>query len=164
MQYDLQYAIAPAHRRVLVLGAGGGTDTQVAVLNGAEQVDAVEIDPMLVKISGEFNASGIYANPKVRIHIDDARAFLRRSPGGYDMVLFGFLDSQALFSSMANIRLDGYIYTVQSMQSAFRLLNHNGVLSLSFMAGHDWLARKLVRMVALARARCLRSMKVRGRS
>lgn len=150
MQYDLPYAIAPAHRRVLVLGAGGGTDTQVAVLNGAEHVDAVEIDPMLVKISGEFNASGIYANPKVRIHIDDARAFLRRSPGGYDMVLFGFLDSQALFSSMANIRLDGYIYTVQSMQSAFRLLNDNGVLSLSFMAGHDWLARKLVRMVALA--------------
>ena len=36
------------------------------------------------------------------------------------------------------------------MQSAFRLLNDNGVLSLSFMAGHEWLARKLVRMVALA--------------
>ena len=51
---------------------------------------------------------------------------------------------------MANIRLDGYIYTVQSMQSAFRLLNDNGVLSLSFMAGHEWLARKLVRMVAIA--------------
>jgi SAM-dependent methyltransferase len=150
MQYDLPYAIAPAHRHVLVLGAGGGTDTEVAVLNGAEQVDAVEIDPMLVKISGQFNASGIYANPKVHIHVDDARAFLRRSPGGYDMVVFGFLDSQALFSSMANIRLDGYIYTVQSMQSAFRLLNDDGVLSLSFMAGHDWLARKLVRMVAVA--------------
>jgi SAM-dependent methyltransferase len=150
MQYDLPYAIAPAHRHVLVLGAGGGTDTEVAVLNGAEQVDAVEIDPMLVKISGQFNASGIYANPKVQIHVDDARAFLRRSSGGYDMVVFGFLDSQALFSSMANIRLDGYIYTVQSMQSAFGLLNDNGVLSLSFMAGHDWLARKLVRMVAVA--------------
>jgi hypothetical protein len=33
------------------------------------------------------------------------------------------------------------------MQSAFRLLNDDGVLSLSFMAGHEWLARKLVRMV-----------------
>jgi hypothetical protein len=150
MQYDLPYAIAPAHDHVLVLGAGGGTDTEVAVLNGAEQVDAVEIDPMLVKSSGQFNASGIYANPKVHIHVDDARAFLRRSSGGYDMVVFGFLDSQALFSSMANIRLDGYIYTVESMQSAFHLLNDNGVLSLSFMAGHEWLARKLLRMVAEA--------------
>ncbi len=150
LQYDLPYALAPAHRRVLMLGAGGGTDTQIAVLNGAEQVDAVEIDPMLVKLSNRFNASGIYENSKVHVHVEDARAFLRRSSGGYDMVVFGFLDSQTLFSSMSNIRLDGYIYTVQSMQSAFRLLNDNGVLSLSFMAGHEWLARKLVRMVALA--------------
>jgi hypothetical protein len=149
-QYDLPYALAPSHRRVLMLGAGGGTDTQIAVLNGAEQVDAVEIDPMLVKLSNRFNASGIYENPKVHVHVEDARAFLRRSSGGYDMVVFGFLDSQTLFSSMSNLRLDGYIYTVQSMQSAFRLLNDNGVLSLSFMAGHDWLARKLVRMVTLA--------------
>ncbi len=150
VQYDLPYALAPEHRRVLVLGAGGGTDTEVAVLNGAQQVDAVEIDPMLVKLSGQFNASGIYENPKVRVHVDDARAFLRRSEGGYDMVVFGFLDSQALFSAMSNLRLDGYIYTVQSMQSAFRLLNDSGTLSLSFMAGHEWLARKLVRMVEVA--------------
>ena len=150
VQYDLPYALAPVHRRVLMLGAGGGTDTEIAVLNGAEQVDAVEIDPMLVKLSGRFNASGIYENPRVHVHVEDARAFLRRSSGGYDMVVFGFLDSQTLFSSMTNIRLDGYIYTVQSMQSAYRLLNENGVLSLSFMAGREWLARKLVRMVALA--------------
>jgi hypothetical protein len=150
VSYDLPYALAPAHARVLVLGAGGGTDTEVAVLNGAEQVDAVEIDPMLVSISRQFNASGIYENPKVRVHVDDARAFLRRAPGGYDIVLFGWLDSQALFSSMTNIRLDGYIYTVQSMQSAYRLLNDHGVLSLTFMAGHEWLARKLIRMVAEA--------------
>ncbi len=154
-QYDLPYAVAPAHRRVLMLGAGGGTDTEIAVLNGAEEVDAVEIDPMLVKLSDRFNASGIYQNPKVRVHVADARAFLRRaslqqSGSGYDMVVFGFLDSQTLFSSMSNIRLDGYIYTVQSMQSAFRLLSDNGVLSLSFMAGHEWLARKLVRMVEQA--------------
>jgi hypothetical protein len=149
-QYDLPYALAPFHHRVLMLGAGGGTDTEIAVLNGAEQVDAVEIDPMLVKLSDRFNASAIYENPRVHVHVDDARAFLRRSTGGYDMVVFGFLDSQTLFSSMSNIRLDGYIYTVQSMQSAFRLLNDNGVLSLSFMAGHEWLARKLVRMVELA--------------
>ena len=149
-QYDLPYAVASAHRRVLMLGAGGGTDTEIAVLNGADDVDAVEIDPMLVKLSDRFNASAIYENPKVHVHVDDARAFMRRSRGGYDMVVFGFLDSQTLFSSMSNIRLDGYIYTVQSMQSAFRLLNDNGVLSLSFMAGHEWLARKLVRMVALA--------------
>jgi hypothetical protein len=148
--YNLPYFLSPAHRRVLVLGAGGGTDTEVAVMNGAEHVDAVEIDPMLVKLSATFNASAIYENPKVSAHVDDARAFLQRSAGGYDMVVFGWLDSQALFSVMANLRLDGYIYTVESMRSAYRLLNEHGTLSLSFMAGKEWLARKLVRMVAEA--------------
>ncbi len=119
LQYDLPYVLARNHRKVLMLGAGGGTDTQIAVLNGAEQVDAVEIDPVLVKLSNRFNASRIYEDPRVHVHVEDARAFLRRSSGGYDMVVFGFLDSQTLFSSMSNIRLDGYIYTVQSMQ--FRL-------------------------------------------
>ena len=52
----LPVSVAPAHRRVLMLGAGGGTDTEIAVLNGAEEVDAVEIDPMLVKLSDRFNA------------------------------------------------------------------------------------------------------------
>ena len=96
MSYDLPYALSPAHRRELVLGAGGGTDTEVAVLNGAEHVDAVEIDPMLVSLSKRFNPSGIYKNPKVTVYLDDARAYLRRAQGGYDMVLFNWLDSQAL--------------------------------------------------------------------
>jgi hypothetical protein len=146
--YDLPYAVAPAHKNVLVLGAGGGTDAEVAVLNGAERVDAVEIDPVLVSISREFNASGIYDNPRVRIHVDDARSFVRRSAGGYDMVVFGWLDSQALFSAMSNVRLDGFVYTVESIRAAYALLNETGTLSLSFFAGTDWMATKLVRMVA----------------
>ncbi len=147
IQYDLPYVLSPAHRRVLVLGAGGGTDTEVAILNGAEEVDAVEIDPMLVKLSKRFNASGIYEDSRIQVHIDDARAFLQRNKGGYDMVVFGWLDSQALFSSMSNLRLDGYIYTVQSMREAYGLLKENGTLSISFMAVYKWLVRKLIRMV-----------------
>ena len=150
LAYDLPYVLAPVHRRVLVLGAGGGTDTEVAVLNGAEHVDAVEIDPMLVTLSKKFSPSGIYSDLRVSVHVDDARSFLRRAASGYDLVVFGWLDSQALFSSMSNLRLDGYIYTVESMRAAYALLNEHGTLSLSFMAGRSWLSRKLIRMVAEA--------------
>ena len=151
--YDLPYRLAPRHRSVLVLGAGGGTDTEVALLNGAERVDAVEIDPVLVKLSGKFNASAVYEDPRVTVHVDDARAFMKRSGERYDMVVFGWLDSQALFSSMSNIRLDGYIYTVESIKMAYGLLEPDGMLSLSFMAGHEWMYKKLVRMVREATGR-----------
>ncbi len=102
-------------------------------MSGAKHVDAVEIDPTLIEISRRFNASGVYNDPRVRIHINDARAFFQSAKGGYDMLIFGLLDSQALFSYSNNIRLDGYIYTVQSIRKAYSLLKPDGMLCISFV-------------------------------
>lgn len=149
-QYRLPYAIASGRERVLVVGAGGGTDIEAALAAGVRRVDAVEIDPVIAQLSRRFNAGDPYADPRVALHIDDARAYLERAAPGYDLVVFGFLDSQALFSSMSNVRLDGYVYTIESLRSAYGLLGENGVLSLSFYLGRGWLGPKLFRMVTEA--------------
>ncbi len=148
--YLLPYQLRPSPDRVLVVGAGGGIDVEAALLSGARHVDAVEIDRQMVNLSRRFNASGVYDDPRVAIQIDDARAFFRRATGGYDLVVFGFLDSQALFSYSSNLRLDGYIYTVESIRAAYALLNDDGMLSLSFVTPERWLACKLHDMVAQA--------------
>jgi len=147
-QYMLPYSLAQGRERVLVLGSGPGNDVQAALRSGVQHVDAVEIDPVLVGISRRFSPAAPYEDPRVTVHVGDARAFLRRAVPGYDLVVIGFLDSQALFSYMTNIRLDGYVYTVESIRSAYGLLNEHGMLSLSFFAGQQWLALKLYRMVA----------------
>jgi hypothetical protein len=146
--YLLPYQVARRPKRVLVVGAGGGLDVEAALLAGAEHVDAVEIDEELVKLSRRFSAAGVYDIPRVTVHIDDARAFFRRTPHKYDLVVFGFLDSQALFSHASNIRLDGYIYTVESMRAAYALLTEGGLVSVSFVTPQPWLRSKLVRMLA----------------
>ena len=87
------------------------------------------------------------------MHIDDARAFFERATPGYDMVNFGLLDSHGLFSSMANVRLDGFVYTVEGIRAAWRLLNDRGVLTLAFAAGQPWLGGKLYQMVTVATGR-----------
>jgi hypothetical protein len=147
-QYDLTYAIADGRDRILVVGAGGGCDVEAALSDGARHVDAVEIDPAIVAASRKFNAGAPYLDPRVSIHVDDARSFLAKATPGYDVVVFGFLDSQALFSNMNNVRLDGYVYTVESIRSAFRLLNDHGMLTLSFYLGKPWLGPKLYELVA----------------
>jgi hypothetical protein len=152
-QYLLPYALGRTPRRVAVLGAGGGMDVEAALLAGAGRVDAVEIDPVLVALSRRYNAAGVYDDPRVTVILDDARAFVRRARPGYDLIAFGFLDSQALFSSMSNLRLDGYIYTVESMRASYRLLAPDGVLTLSFACPHDWLAAKLRGMLQEATGR-----------
>ena len=152
-QYDLPYVLGGRRERVLVVGAGGGADVQGALRAGASQVDAVEIDPVVAAISRQFNADAPYADPRVTLHVDDARSFISKAQPGYDLVTFGYLDSQALFSSMSNLRLDGYVYTVESIRTAYGLLNDDGMLMLSFGYGQHFLLLKLYRMVVEATGR-----------
>jgi hypothetical protein len=114
----------------------------------------VEIDPAIVSLARRYSAGGAYEDPRTSVHVDDARAFFEAAPRDYDLVVFGLLDSQGLFSAMANIRLDGFVYTVEGVRAAWKLLNDGGVLSLGFgAAGRDWLGGKLYRMVAEATGR-----------
>ena len=126
---------------------------EAALLHGAEHVDVVEIDPSIVRLARRYSAAGVYGNPRVTVHIDDARAFFERATPGYDLVNFGLLDSHGLFSSMANVRLDGFVYTVEGIHAAWRLLNDRGVLTLAFAAGQPWLGGKLYQMVTAATGR-----------
>lgn len=148
--YLLPYTIKPNPEHVAIIGSGGGLDVEAALLSGAKKVDAVEIDPVLIQISSRFSAKSVYQDPRVKVHVDDARAFFQKSNTKYDLIAFGFLDSQALFSAMSNLRLDGFVYTVESIRSAYSLLNESGMLTISFIAGKTWLASKLIGMVKKA--------------
>ena len=150
-QYSLPHRIRPGVRDLLVVGAGGGVDVEAGLLFGVAHVDAVEIDPVILRVGHQYNASQPYKDPRVLIHNTDARAFFKQTDRRYDMVVFGFLDSQGLFSQMSNIRLDGYVYTTESFREAFSLLRQGGLLSVSFFSeGKPWLIDRLVTMVQSA--------------
>lgn len=143
----MPFATKPSPERVLVVGSGGGKDVEAALLLGAQHIDAVEIDPVLINLSKKINASGIYFDPRVNVHINDARAFFTNAKPVYDLIAFAYLDASALFSSMSNIRIDGYIYTIESLRKAYELLKDDGLLSISFAAGPAWMQEKLVLMM-----------------
>jgi hypothetical protein len=149
-QYELPYHVAHKLDRVAIMGAGGGMDVQAALMCNVGHVDAVEIDPTLVDVSRQYNSSGVYEDPRVSIYINDARAFLEQTSHQYDLIAFSYLDSQSLFSSMASVRLDGFIYTTESMRTAWSKLNDNGLLAVSFFAPTTWLRPKLQQMIRLA--------------
>jgi hypothetical protein len=64
--------------------------------------------------------------------VDDARAFLNRSRERFDLIMFATLDAHGLLSGAANVRLDSFVYTEESLRSARDHLSENGVLVLSF--------------------------------
>ncbi|MFC2173329.1 spermidine synthase [Acidobacteriota bacterium] len=132
-------------KRALIVGAGCGMDVGQAIAAGFEEIDAVEIDPVIVEIGKKHNPQNPYGNPRVNVHTEDARAFFHKAEHKYDLILFSYLASHRLFSNMSNIRLDSYIYTLECFREARDLLNPDGYLVVSHAlgAGVPWVHERL---------------------
>lgn len=131
-------------KRVLIIGSGTGNDVWAARSAGAECIDAVEIDPLILKLGYKEHPQRPYSSDKVTVFVDDARSFLHRVYGKYDMIVYGTLDSHATLSVTSSIRLDNYVYTHEALQEAKRLLAPEGVVVLLFSVPNDWLAVRLL--------------------
>ena len=141
-QYDLPFVLRKFRGSVLVLGAGTGNDVAGALRGGATDVDAVEIDPEILAL-GARHPERPYADPRVRVYLDDARSFLARSGKQYDMIVFGLVDSHVLLSSKSNVRLDSFVFTRESFELARARLAPEGVLLVSHAVGTPWFLERM---------------------
>lgn len=141
--YSLPFKFKKTPKNVLIVGAGAGNDAAAAIRNGAENIDAVEIDPTIIEIGKKFHSQKPYAENNVNIIIDDGRAFFERSEKKYDLVIMGLADSHTLSSSMTNLRLDHYLYTRESFQKVKDLLNDDGILFLTFEVTRPWIGGRI---------------------
>jgi len=149
--YPLPYrALTHPPRRVLILGAGTGNDVVTALANGAQEVDAVEIDPVILKLGRTVHPDRPYASPRVHVFNTDARAFLRNTKNQYDLIVFGTLDSMTRLSALSNVRLDNFVYTVDCMRAARARLSPEGGVALYFMVGNRGIHEKLFAMLSEA--------------
>ena len=135
--YSLPYRFVPHPRNVLIVGAGTGNDVAAALRHDATHVDAVEIDPTLVALGRRYHPEHPYDSARVTVHVNDARAFFKRAQQSYDLIVFGFLDSHTMFSSLSVLRLDDYVYTTQSFEEAKHLLTPDGTAVLAFDSGRN---------------------------
>jgi spermidine synthase len=149
--YHLPYRLLKAPpRRALVVGAGTGNDVAVLLDEGAERVDAVEIDPVILDLGRQRHPDRPYADPRVRAINTDARSFLNDTRERYDLIVFGTLDSMTRLSALSNVRLDNFVYTLDCIQRARERLTPDGGIALYFMAATDYIDMRLRGMVAEA--------------
>jgi hypothetical protein len=134
-------------KSVLVVGAGMGNDVAVALAQGAEHVDAVEIDPVILDLGRELHPLHPYRSSRVNPILDDARSFFEKSDEHYDLIVFGLLDSHTLLSAMSSVRLDNFVYTLESLEQARNHLNEGGAISLTFAVQRTWIKQRLSDML-----------------
>ena len=104
---------------------------------------AVEIDPEIVALGRKLHAERPYDNPRVHLTVNDARSFFQRTEMRFAMVVFGFLDSHTLLSSFSSVRLDNFVYTLESLKQVRRILKPGGRVALTFASNTRWIDQRL---------------------
>ena len=150
--YRRVYELFPGNtfQHALILGAGTGSDTATALANGVQAVTAVEIDPVIQKLGAQLHPDRPYSDPRVRMVNADGRVFLRHTEDKYDLIIFALPDSLTLTSSVANLRLESFLFTQDSLAAAREALTPDGVLVLYNYYREPWLIEKLAGMVSTA--------------
>ncbi len=148
--YALPYRFKQNPDDVLIVGSGTGNDVAAALRHGAGHVDAVEIDPAILRFGRVLHPEGPYQSEKVTAHATDARAFIQYTGSTYDLIVYGLLDSHTLLSGNAGVRLDSFVYTVEALREARSRLKPGGIISLSFSMVRPELGRKLYLMLQQA--------------
>ena len=144
--YSLPYTVfaeMPSYRNALVIGSGGGNDVAFALANGVEHVDAVEIDRQIIELGQRFHPEDPYADPRVTVYNDDARSFLKKTDRQYDLIVFALPDSLVLATNSSNLRLESYLFTVESFRSVKEHLSPGGLFVLYNYYRYDWLVNKI---------------------
>ncbi|MCI0465040.1 MAG: methyltransferase domain-containing protein, partial [Gemmataceae bacterium] len=146
-QYELPFRLRPNAERVLIVGGGTGNDAAAALRNGARHVDVVDIDPEIVALGWRDHPERPYRDPRVTVHVDDARHFFHHAQPGYDVIVFALLDSHRLLSTLSSLRLDSYVFTLEAFQAAKRLLKPDGIQVTAFAIGRSWIDSRFYEML-----------------
>jgi spermidine synthase len=152
-QYNAPFSLGTQLDDVLIVGAGTGNDVAAAQRAGVENIVAVEIDPLILQMGQELHPEQPYATPKGVIRVtQDARSFFRTDINKYDLVVFGLLDSHTLFSTATSLRIDNFVYTIESLTEVRNLLKKEGLLVLSFgiPEENNWVGLRLYKNLTKA--------------
>jgi spermidine synthase len=141
--YEFPFNFKKKPERVAVVGAGSGNDVAAALRMGAAHVDAIEIDPAIAFMGKHVHPEHPYDDPRVTLHINDARNFFRTARQRYDLIIYGVLDSHTAISHASNLRVDSYVYTREGITEAFNLLKPDGAMSIAFALPNESLGFKL---------------------
>jgi hypothetical protein len=155
--YAFRVAERPA-RRVLIVGAAGGHEILTSLFFEAEHVTALELNSSTVSLLTQHFAdyTGRLAfDPRVRLVNAEARSFLARDRGRYDLIFFVNPDSysaQNAATAGAFVLSESYLYTAEMVQESLERLSDGGVLAMQFGEfAYDSRPNRTARYVATAR-------------
>jgi hypothetical protein len=118
-----------------------------AVHNKIAEIDAVEIDPIILQYGRRYHPHLPYNNPNVKVYNNDARNFIRYSKKKYDLIIYGLLDSHVALSNLSNVRLESFVYTLEALKESREKLSEDGLIYLNFFLTSNLQSLKFYKML-----------------
>jgi hypothetical protein len=110
------------HAQALILEPRGGVDIVTALALGAETINAVESNALIVQAAGN-----IYQDPRVQLAIDTDRSYTRHSSQQFDVVILSLSSSYHPVRSGAYSLAEDYRYTTEAFQDILARLKPDGL-------------------------------------
>ncbi len=137
LEAALLFADQPRH--ALVIGLGGGLAHRLLESHGVE-CHSVEIDPTVVEVARrDFGFEG-------EVSITDGRAYLRRTPAEWDIIVLDVCTAD---------RLPAHLFTIEALQLAKERLGPGGVLAIQFIGDDGPWSASVVRTVQEVFGQCV---------
>lgn len=123
--------------KVLIIGSGGGREVLLALLGGAKEITAVEVNGDLVdlvKKYSDFNG-GIYSGfTGVKVVVEEGRNFVRGVKEEYDIIMLVIPVTKTSRSPEGFALTENYLFTVESINDYLDRLTPEGHL---IVVAHD---------------------------
>ncbi|MCK5283550.1 MAG: fused MFS/spermidine synthase [Nanoarchaeota archaeon] len=116
-------------RNVLLISGGAAGTINEILKYDVEEVDYVELDPLIVEISDRY--IGEVSDDRVNIINMDARLFVKKAEKKYDVVLIDLPDP-------GTIQINRF-YTIEFFYGLRKILDEKGVISLSLISTSNYI-------------------------
>ena len=124
--------------RVMIIGAAGGHEILASLHFEAENIDAIELNPLTHKLVTDVYADfdGHLAEyPGVNYVTGDGRSFLARSDKSYELVWYPAPDSYSATNAAtagAFVLSESYLYTTETVRESLEHLTDDGIIATQF--------------------------------
>ncbi|MGD2126022.1 MAG: hypothetical protein PVG99_08080 [Desulfobacteraceae bacterium] len=120
--------------KVLVVGAGGGTDVLLGLRHQVSNIIALEANKqvagLLTRPFAEFSGH-LYSSPEVKLELCEARQFLHASNERFDLIQLSLLDSFVSSAGGLHSASESYLYTSEAFRLYLSRLTDSGIISIT---------------------------------
>jgi len=149
--------------KVLVAGAGGGSDVLLSLRHHIPKIVALEANKQIADLLlGPFSefSGHLYSLPQMRLEVREVRQYLHSIEERFDLIQLSLLDSFGNSAGGLHSATESYLYTDRAIELYLTHLTNSGILAIT-----RWLKlppRDSLRIVATALS-ALREMKLSDR-